>query len=218
MSNPKFSIDVKGLPKQAIQVSVFCLLAVAIAGTAVASVTNQEEIKSESYQNPVLFAYAQEMPQPPPQIESPQEQPPVAGAEPPGAGGCLIATAAYGSELAPEVQMLREVRDTKVLQTDAGKEMIQVFNEHYYSFSPTVAEWERQNPVFREAVKAYITPAIKTLSILNLVEVESDAQLIGYVTGLAALNIGMYVAAPAVGISKGIKILRGKTAPKNSGN
>ena len=35
-------------------------------------------------------------------------------------GGCLIATAAFGSELSPQVQFLREIRDNTVLQTESG--------------------------------------------------------------------------------------------------
>ena len=35
-------------------------------------------------------------------------------------GGCLIATAAFGSEMAPQVQFLRELRDNTVLQTESG--------------------------------------------------------------------------------------------------
>ena len=36
-------------------------------------------------------------------------------------GGCLIATAAFGSEMAPQVQSLREVRDNIILETESGK-------------------------------------------------------------------------------------------------
>ena len=51
-------------------------------------------------------------------------------------GGCLIATATYGSELAPQVQLLREIRDNTVLQTQSGTLFMTAFNQFYYSFSP----------------------------------------------------------------------------------
>ncbi len=60
-----------------------------------------------------------------------------------GGGGCLIATAAFGSELAPQVQMLRELRDNTVLSTISGTAFMTGFNQFYYSFSPTIADWER---------------------------------------------------------------------------
>ena len=54
-------------------------------------------------------------------------------------GGCLIATAAYGSEMAPQVQFLREIRDNTVLQTQSGTSFMTAFNSFYYTFSPTIA-------------------------------------------------------------------------------
>ncbi|MDC4213977.1 MAG: peptidylprolyl isomerase, partial [Candidatus Nitrosopumilus limneticus] len=54
-------------------------------------------------------------------------------------GGCLIATATYGSELAPQVQLLREIRDNSLLNTESGTVFMKTFNEFYYSFSPTIA-------------------------------------------------------------------------------
>ena len=75
-------------------------------------------------------------------------------------GGCLIATAAYGSELAPQVQQLRELRDNQLLQTESGTAFMGMFNDVYYTFSPTIADMERENPLFKEAVKLAITPLI----------------------------------------------------------
>ena len=68
-------------------------------------------------------------------------------------GGCLIATAAYGSELAPNVQMLREIRDGTLLSTASGTSFVTGFSQVYYSFSPAIADLERENPAFRDAVR-----------------------------------------------------------------
>ena len=113
-------------------------------------------------------------------------------------GGCLIATATYGSELAPQVQQLRELRDNQLLQTESGKSFMSSFNDLYYFFSPTIADYERENPLFKEAVKIMITPMISSLSILNYVDMDSEASVLGYGISLILLNIGMYFVAPAI--------------------
>jgi len=117
-------------------------------------------------------------------------------------GGCLIATATYGSELAPQVQQLREIRDDIVLGTNSGAVFMSAFNSFYYTFSPTIADWERQNPAFKEAVKIAITPMIATLSVLDYVDVDSEEELVGYGIGVILLNFGMYFAIPALIITK----------------
>ena len=113
-------------------------------------------------------------------------------------GGCLIATAAYGSELAPQVQQLRELRDNSLLQTASGTSFMNTFNDFYYSFSPTIADWERENPVFKEMVKITLTPMISSLSILNYVDMDSEVSVLGYGISLILLNLGMYFVAPAM--------------------
>jgi hypothetical protein len=65
-------------------------------------------------------------------------------------GGCLIATAIFGSELATQVQQLRELRDNTILKTSSGMAFMTTFNQLYYSFSPTIADLEREHPVFKE--------------------------------------------------------------------
>lgn len=118
----------------------------------------------------------------------------------PPQSGCLIATAAYGSEFAPQVQMLREIRDGQLLKTASGSAFMSAFNSFYYSWSPTVADWERQNPAFRESVKIAITPLISTLSILTYVSMDSESEALGYGIGVILLNIGIYFVAPAFAI------------------
>ncbi len=113
-------------------------------------------------------------------------------------GGCLIATAAYGTELAPQVQFLREIRDNTVMSTASGTSFMTGFNQLYYSFSPTIADMERENPMFREAVKVFITPMISTLSIMTLADNGSEAEVLGLGISVIALNLGMYIAAPAL--------------------
>jgi len=117
-------------------------------------------------------------------------------------GACLIATAAYGSDMAPQVQMLREVRDNTLLKTESGESFMTGFNQFYYSFSPVIADWERESPIFREAVKITITPLITSLSILNYVDIDSEAEMLVYGISLILLNVGMYFVFPAIVIVK----------------
>ena len=111
-------------------------------------------------------------------------------------GGCLIATATYGSELAPQVQQLRELRDNQLLQTESGTAFMGTFNDIYYSFSPTIADMEREHPMFKQAVKLAITPMISSLSLMENTESESEVLSIGI--SVIMLNLGMYLGIPAI--------------------
>ena len=117
-------------------------------------------------------------------------------------GGCLIATATFGSELAPQVQKLRELRDNTVLQTSSGAAFMTGFNQFYYSFSPAVADYERENPMFKEVMKITLTPMLSSLSLLNSVEIDSEEEMLGYGISIVLLNIGMYAGIPIFGIVK----------------
>jgi citrate lyase gamma subunit len=114
----------------------------------------------------------------------------------PEGGGCLIATATYGSELASQVQMLREIRDNQLMNTESGTSFMSTFNEIYYSFSPYIADMERESPVFKEAVKLAITPMISSLALMENAESESEVLSIGL--SVIVLNLGMYLAVPAI--------------------
>jgi hypothetical protein len=79
------------------------------------------------------------------------------------------------------------------------------FNDIYYSFSPTIADYERENPLFKEIVKIVITPMISSLSLME--NAESESEVLGFGLSVIILNIGMYLGVPAiviVGIRKRI--------------
>jgi len=76
------------------------------------------------------------------------------------------------------------------------------FNQFYYSFSPAIADYERENPVFKEAVKLTLTPLLTSLTLLQYADIDSESEMLGYGIGVILLNIGMYFVAPAVIIFK----------------
>jgi hypothetical protein len=120
-------------------------------------------------------------------------------------GGCLIATATYGSEMASQVQQLRELRDNQLLNTESGIAFMGTFNDVYYSFSPTIADMEREYPMFKEAVKLAITPMISSLSLME--NANSESEVLGIGISVIALNLGMYLGIPAIVIF-GIKKIK----------
>jgi hypothetical protein len=66
-----------------------------------------------------------------------------------------------------------------------------------YTHSKKFADYERENPIFKEMVKIAITPIISSLSILNYVDVDSKVEVLGYGISLIILNVMMYVGIPA---------------------
>ena len=71
-----------------------------------------------------------------------------------------------------------------------------MFNDIYYSFSPIISDYERENPLFKEAVKLAITPMISSLSLMENANSESEVLSIGI--SVIALNLAMYLGVPAI--------------------
>lgn len=112
----------------------------------------------------------------------------------PAAGGCLIATAAYGTELAPAVQRLREAREL-AYSSGAGARFMEVFNALYYAVSPAVADAERQSPHLRALAGAALYPAVAALQIAGHAGSEGGAVVFGSLSLLACA--GLYAGPPA---------------------
>ena len=122
-------------------------------------------------------------------------------AMPPGAvaaegGGCLVATAAYGTELAPDVQALRELRDA-ALSGPAGSALVHAFHSAYYAVSPPVADLLREHPRLGELVgAAAVAPFVHALHA-------AQAAAEGPIAGAAALALAAAVPAVAACVALG---------------
>ena len=89
-----------------------------------------------------------------------------------GAGGCFIATAAYGTPLAEEIGVLREFRDEFLLTGTLGRVLVGI----YYRVSPPIAEFIAEHPELKPVVRTGLLPAVAVSAlVVNTTAVEKIA-------------------------------------------
>jgi len=69
---------------------------------------------------------------------------------------CFIATAAYGSDMAKDVNTLRKLRDQYLIKNPLGKKFIEL----YYRYSPSLAEFISDKPVLKAMVRFLLKPLV----------------------------------------------------------
>ena len=133
----------------------------------------------------------------------------ITGQPNPSSSQCLIATASYGSALAPQVQFLRDFRDQKLDNTFAGYNFMTAFNLWYYSFSPAVAGTINISPQLQSLMQILLYPLI---TILRLSASVFDAfsfqpELAAVMAGLVATGLLgiVYLWVPSIMISRRFK-------------
>jgi hypothetical protein len=129
--------------------------------------------------------------------------------------GCLIATATYGSEVAPEVQLLRNFRDDEIMSTQAGRQFMIVFNAWYYSFSPGIAIHISTHPAERAVLKGVLYPLIGILALSSATfsVLHGEPEIAVLVSGLvASFLIGaFYIGVPLGALRFKVRRLRGRS-------
>ncbi len=112
---------------------------------------------------------------------------------------CFVAVA-YHPETEHTIQFLREVRDNSVTCTTVGASFMDGFNKVYYSFSPAIADLIRENPVFKEMVKIFLTPMILTLHLMVLADECSELHVLGLGILVLLLNGLVYLLIPLLAL------------------
>jgi peptide/nickel transport system substrate-binding protein len=124
---------------------------------------------------------------------------------------CVIATATYGSELSPEVELLRGFRDNS-LRSRIGSSFLIMFNTWYYSFSPLVANFINDHAPARVVMKGVLYPLVGFLILASKITPPLSAypEAATLLSGLLASMLigGFYVGIPLGLISRKIRLVR----------
>jgi hypothetical protein len=88
---------------------------------------------------------------------------------------CYIATAAYGTPMAKEIEILREFRDKYLMTNPVGKGLV----EFYYRVSPPIAEFITEHPTLKPIVRAGLVPAVAVSTIAVNTTSAAEAAIIG---------------------------------------
>ena len=118
---------------------------------------------------------------------------------------CIIATAAFGSQLAPQVQFLREFRDDIVMSTYSGSSFITLFNAFYYSWSPHVADIIRDSDSLKSVSRILITPLLGILTLSSSTQENSDTAIISSGIMSAMLIGAVYLTPLGIGSTFALK-------------
>ncbi len=132
-----------------------------------------------------------------------------------GTPTCIIATAAFGSTMAPEVANMRYVRDKLIGSTRAGRMLVDVFNTFYYSWSPTVASAIAPSSVLRAIFRVLLLPLVWTvhatrISFTAILGLTGNADLASVAAFFlaACISLASYVAVPTFAAMKLVVRLR----------
>ena len=108
-------------------------------------------------------------------FEDPYELYALGGEAPPPPTSCFIATAAYGTPMAEEVEILREFRDEYLLTNPLGQALV----GFYYRVSPPIAEFIAEHPILKPIVRAGLVPAVAMSTIAVNTTLAENMTIVG---------------------------------------
>jgi hypothetical protein len=101
-----------------------------------------------------------------------------------GGGGCFIATAAYSTPMAEEIQALREFRDEYLVSSTVGKALV----DFYYTVSPPIAKFITEHPNLKPVVRAGLVPVV---AVSDVVVSTSSAEKVATAVLVALISVAL---------------------------
>ena len=96
--------------------------------------------------------------------------------------GCFIATAAYGTPMAEQIQILREFRDEYLVTNSLGQGLVDI----YYSISPSIADFIAEHPGLKPIVRAGLVPAVAVSTVAVNTGPAEKAAIVGLLVLVSA--------------------------------
>jgi len=139
----------------------------------------------------------------------------------PAQPGCVIATATYGSSMAPEVAYMRYVRDRLVGSTRTGRMFVDGFNAFYYSWSPSLARIIAASEILRGAFRVLLLPLVAVIyvaalmfTVARIITASPDVASASAFLCAACMTLVTYGAFPVLSVAQLIKGIRRKRQAK----
>lgn len=128
---------------------------------------------------------------------------------------CVIASAAFGSTMAPEVAYMRYVRDQLIGSSHLGRTLVDAFNAFYYSWSPQVAQTVGSSSFLQASFRILLLPvvlavhaaAMSFVGISGLTGSANAASAVAFVLA-ASMCVVAYVVLPLTVCLKFVQAMR----------
>jgi hypothetical protein len=101
---------------------------------------------------------------------------------------CFIATAAYGSQLHPHLDILRDFRDEYLMPNAVGRKFVEL----YYRYSPSIADFIAKHRLLKVAVRINLLPLIAFSALMMNFGPVATAVVLLFMLGISVFFIRFY--------------------------
>jgi len=110
---------------------------------------------------------------------------------------CFIATAAYGTPMAEQVDVLRDFRNQYLITNPVGEALV----EFYYKVSPPMAEFITKHPALKPVVRAALVPAVAASRVAVNTTFPQKVAILASL-GLLSVSVALWLRHRSLGMRR----------------